>query len=166
MAADGDVEHVEIEMELEDPRIARSPREPTSLERTLHEVTHFPLRTSEGCRPRLAGGGRRCPVHRNGLYARVRAWHQVLGGRSCRVAMLVVKGFVHKFIWLYPVEGKGVTMAECLPGMVRVDVATCGMDNSMIIVKMDQELAIKEPQEETARQRRQAGALGTIREKS
>ena len=49
MAADGDVEHTEIEMELEDqavaPRIARSPNEPASLERTFHEVTHLPLRT-------------------------------------------------------------------------------------------------------------------------
>ena len=48
MVANGDEEHAEIEMELEDqavaPRIARSPKEPTSLERTLHEVTHLPLR--------------------------------------------------------------------------------------------------------------------------
>ena len=49
MVANGDSEHVDIEVDLEDqavaPRIARSPKEPTSLERTLHEVTHLPLRS-------------------------------------------------------------------------------------------------------------------------
>ena len=78
------------------------------------------------------------------------------------VTMLVMKDFLHQPIWVYPVEGKGVTMAEWLPGMIRADLATCGMDNSMIIVKTDQEPAIKELQEEIARQRRQAGAVGTI----
>ena len=48
------------------------------------------------------------------------------------VTMLVVKDFLHKSICVYPVEGKGVTMAEWLSGMIRADLATCGMDNSMI----------------------------------
>ena len=42
-------EDAEIEVEPEDlaarPRIARSPREPTSQERLIHEVTHIPMRT-------------------------------------------------------------------------------------------------------------------------
>ena len=80
--------------------------------------------------------------------------------------MLVVKGFLHKFIWVYPVEGRGVTMAEWLPGMIRTDLATCGMDHNMIIVKSDQEPIIKELQEGIARQRRQDGAVGTILENS
>ena len=82
------------------------------------------------------------------------------------VTMLVVKDFVHKSIWVYLVEGKGVTMTEWLPGMFRADMAICGMDNSMIIVKTDQEPAIKELQEEIARQRRQEGAVGTVLENS
>ena len=50
--------------------------------------------------------------------------------------------------------------------MMRGDLATYGMDNSMIIVKTDQEPAIKDLQEETARQRRQAGDAGMILENS
>ena len=45
-------------------------------------------------------------------------------------------------------------MAEWLPGMIRADMSTCGMDNIMITVKTDQEPAIEELQEEIARQRR------------
>ena len=49
MAADGDVEHADIQVDLKDQAvastIARSPKEPTSLEMALHEVTHLPLRT-------------------------------------------------------------------------------------------------------------------------
>ena len=82
------------------------------------------------------------------------------------VKMLVVKDFLHKSVWVYPVEGKGATMAEWLPGMIRADMSTCGIDNSMIIVKTDQEPAIEDLQEEIARQRRQAGAIGTILENS
>ena len=66
------------------------------------------------------------------------------------ITMLVVKDFLHKSVWVYPVEGEGVTMVEWLSGMIRADMSTCGMDNSMIIVKTDQEPAIKELQEEIA----------------
>ena len=77
------------------------------------------------------------------------------------VTVLVVTDFLHKFVCVYPIKGKGATMAEWLPGMIRADMSTCGMDNSMIIVKTGQEPAIKELQEAIARQRRQAGATGT-----
>ena len=80
--------------------------------------------------------------------------------------MLVVKDFLHKSGWVFPVEGKGVTMAERLPGMIRADMSTCGMDSSIMIVKTDQEPAIKELQQEIARQRRQAGSVGTFLENS
>ena len=82
------------------------------------------------------------------------------------ITMLVVKDFLHKSVWVYPVEGKGVTMAEWLPGMIRADMSKCGMDNSMLIVMSDQEPAVKEFQEEIACQRRQGGAVGTILENS
>ena len=60
------------------------------------------------------------------------------------ITMLVLKDCWHKSIWVYPVEGKGVTRAEWLPGMIRTDLGTCGLDNCMLIVKSDQEPAIKE----------------------
>ena len=82
------------------------------------------------------------------------------------VTMLMVKDFLHKSIWVYPVEGKRVRMAEWLSGMFRTDMATCGMYNSMIIVKSEQEQAIKELPEQIARQRRQDGAVATILENS
>ena len=85
MAAGGDVEHAEIEMELEyqavAPRIARSQKEPTSRERTLNEVMHLPFRNGsishngpfEIRQARRVGGGRRRSAHLYGLHARVRA---------------------------------------------------------------------------------------------
>ena len=56
--------------------------------------------------------------------------------------------------------------AELLPSMIKTDLGTCGLDNSMLLVKSDQEPAIKELQEEIARQRRQEDAVGTILENS
>ena len=87
-------------------------------------------------------------------------------GETEVLTMLVVKDAWHKSIWAYPVEGKGVTAAEWLPEMVRKDLSTSGLDNCMLVVKADQEPAIRELQEELARQRRASGAVGTIIENS
>ena len=43
--AAGDAEGQLGEQEAQVPRVARSPREPTSLERQLHEITHIPMRS-------------------------------------------------------------------------------------------------------------------------
>ena len=67
------------------------------------------------------------------------------------MTMLVMKDFWHKSIWIYPVEGKGVTKADWLAAMIKNDLATCGLDNCMLVVKSDQEPAIRELQEEIAR---------------
>ena len=40
------------------PRVARGPREPTSQERALHEITHIPLRT--WCRHCMWGRSKDC----------------------------------------------------------------------------------------------------------
>ena len=180
--ANGDGEHADIEVDLEDqavaPRIARSPKEPTSLERALHEVTHLPLRS--WCRFCMMGRSKDAyharlaevdDVPRIGMdYMRVseHGVNSTVEGAAgdVGITMLVVKDFMYKSVWVYPVEGKGVTMAEWLPGMIRADMSMCGMDNSMLIVKSDQEPAIKELQEEIARQRRQGGSVGTILENS
>ena len=162
------------------PRVARSPREPTSQERALHEITHIPLRT--WCRHCMRGRSKDC------YHARLDGEHDVprIGmdymhiseqgvshkadeieeGETEVLTMLVVKDAWHKSIWAYPVEGKGVTAAEWLPEMVRKDLSTSGLDNCMLVVKSDQEPAIKELQEEIARQRRASGAVGTILENS
>ena len=58
------------------------------------------------------------------------------------------------------------TAAQWLPDMVKADMASCGLDNCMLVVKSDQEPAIKELQEEIARQRRVDGAVGTVIENS
>ena len=42
---DMDDEIQEGDRKTQKPRIARAPREPTSLERAVHEVTHLPIRT-------------------------------------------------------------------------------------------------------------------------
>ena len=162
------------------PRVPKSPREPTSQERALHEITHIPLRT--WCRHCMRGRSK------DVYHARLDCEHDVprIGmdymhiseqgvshkageiekGETEVLTMLVLKDAWHKSIWVYPVEGKGVTAAEWLPSMVRKDMATSGLDNCMLVVKSDQEPAIRELQEEIARQRRAEGAVGTIIENS
>ena len=175
-------EDAEIEAEPEDlaarPRIARSPREPTSQERLVHEVTHIPMRT--WCKHCMKGRSRdsrhvRLPdaqeVPRVGMdYMRVSETGVTSkldeAAGEMGMTMLVMKDFWHKSIWVYPVEGKGVTKADWLAAMIKDDLATCGLDNCMIVVKSDQEPAIRELQEEIARQRRIDGAVGTVTENS
>ena len=82
------------------------------------------------------------------------------------MTVLVVKDFWHKSIWAYPVEGKGLTRASWLPDMVKADFDTCGLNGCMLVVKTDQEPAIKELQEEVSRRRSMDGALGTVLENS
>ena len=95
-----------------------------------HDVTMFGRTPGcEGCRHVVL---ERAQVPEQGINS---AAGEVAG--DVGVTMLVVKDFLHKSIWVYPVEGQGATMAEWLPGMIRADMATCGMDNSMLIVKTD-----------------------------
>ena len=163
------------------PRMARSPREPSAQARLLHEITHIPHRT--WCRHCMRG---RCKdvyharlsaeqdIPRIGMDYMHVSEHgvthkkdEVPDGDAVEVlTMLVVKDAWHKSIWIYPVEGKGVMAAEWLPEMLRKDLATSGLDNCMLVVKSDQEPAIRELQEEIARQRRSEGAVGTIIENS
>ena len=164
------------------PRVARSPREPTSFERELHEVTHIPLRT--WCRhcllgrckdvyhSRLGDGSNDVPrvgmdymhISDHGVTNKI---DEIPENVDETITMLVLKDAWHKSIWVYPVVGKGVTAAQWLPDMVKADMASsCGLDNCMLVVKSDQEPAIKELQEEIARQRRVDGAVGTVIENS
>ena len=41
-------------------------------------------------------------------------------------------------------KAKGTVKAERLPGMIKDDLGTCGLDSCMLVVKSDQEPAIKE----------------------
>ena len=59
-----------------------------------------------------------------------------------KITMLVMKDAWHKSIWVYPVEGKDVSAAGWLPDMVKTDMAACGLDNCMLVVKSDQEPAL------------------------
>ena len=123
IAADGDVEHADVEVDLEDqavaPRIVRSPKEPTSLERTLHEVTHLPLRTR--CRFWMLGRSQDVyhdrlaevdDVPRIGMdYMRVseHGINSTVEGAAgdIDVTMLVVKVFLHNYIWVTLSRAKG-----------------------------------------------------------
>lgn len=163
------------------PRVARSPREPTFLERERHEVTHIPLRT--WCRhcmlgrckdvyhSRLGDGSDDVPrvgmdymhISDHGVTNKI---DEIPENIDETITMLVLKDAWHKSIWVYPVEGKGVTAAQWLPDRVKADMASSGLDNCMLVVKSDQEPAIKELQEEIARQRRVDGAVVTVIENS
>ena len=53
------------------------------------------------------------------------------------MAVLVIKDFKHKSIWVYPVEGKGFAAAEWLLTQVIEDPDTCGLDGCHMVVKSD-----------------------------
>ena len=169
----------EGEVQTSKPRIARSPSEPTSRDRELHEVLHIPLRS--WCKHCMMGRGKDCYHMRldgksEADFPRIGMDYMFLTDRGVTsksedvigecMTLLVVKDFLHKSIWVYPAEGKGVVKSEWISYMLHDDMATCGMDNSMIVVKSDQEPAIKEMQAELAKRRREAGATGTILENS
>ena len=150
--------------QVQQPRIARTPREPTSEERRIHDITHIPMRP--WCRHCMR---RRC---KDTYHVRLKYVEEVprigmdytylseKGVTSSRdeapedptesVTILVLKDFWHKSIWVYPVEGKGLTKSAWLPQMIIEDLKTCGLDSCMLVVKSDQEPAIKEVQEEIA----------------
>ena len=85
--------------------------------------------------------------------------------RNC-ITVLVIKDFLHKSIWAYPVEGKGVAAAEWLVAQVIEDLDTCGLDGCHMVCKSDQEPSIAEVQKEIAEWRRRAGVGGTALENS
>ena len=160
------------EAQIKAPRIARNPKEPTSRERELHEVLHLPLRS--WCKHCMMGRGKDSYHMRLGdsgdSVPRIGMDYMFLTERGITtkadevtgecMTLLVLKDFFHKSIWVYPVEGKGVAKSEWVSGMIQTDMATCGMDNSMIVVKTDQEPAIREVQRELAIKRRASGSTG------
>ena len=173
VAVDAEVDGQEAQV----PRVARSPREPTSLERQLHEVTHLPYRSwcrhcakargKDTYHRRIAGEQEVPRVGMDYMYMSERGVISKPDEPGMfYITMLVVKDFWNKSVWAYPVEGKGVEKAAWLPDMLIKDFNTCGLDGCMLVVKTDQEPAIRELQEEISRRRRQAGAVGTIIENS
>ena len=163
--------------EVQEPRIARSPREPTSAERQLHEVTHIPYRSwcrhcarvrgKDTYHMRIAGEQEVPRVGMDYMYMSERGVTSKPEDPSVAyITLLVVKDFWHKSVWTYPVEGKGVAKAAWLPDMLIKDFNTCGLDGCMLVLKSDQEPAIRELQEEIARRRRQTGSVGTVIENS
>ena len=59
------------------------------------------------------------------------------------MALLVLKDVWHNLIWVYSVEGKGVTESEWVSFMIQADMGTCGLHSSTMFAKTDQEPAIK-----------------------
>ena len=167
------------------PKVLRTPSQPTKAETDMHRLIHVPFRA--WCRECVLGRGRD-RYHKRivgsddvariamdymflteyGFYKSQTEADDVIdkeGGqiRTC-ITVLVIKDFLHKSIWAYPVEGKGVAAAEWLIAQVIEDLDTCGLDGCHMVVKSDQEPAIIEVQKEIAELRRRAGTGGTARE--
>ena len=165
-------------------RVARDPGQPTARDRELHNVTHIPPRS--WCDACMQGRGKDRYHKRRGDSEEVprvgmdyafitergvthkrdeaEAAASASGGQC--VTVLVMKDFLNKSVWAYPVEGKGTEKADWLTEQIREDLATIGMDNCVLVIKTDQEPAIKEVQEELAERRRATGARGTVTEHS
>ena len=169
------------------PKILSSPTQPTRAELDAHRLIHVPFRA--WCRECVLGRGRD-RYHKRIVdsddVARIAMDYMFLteygffynqadaeasmakSGSAVRhcITVLVIKGFKHKSIWAYPVEGKGVSAAEWLISQVIEDLDTCGLDGCHMVVKSDQEPAIVEVQKEIAEVRRRVGTGGTAIENS
>ena len=173
--------------EVRAPKVLASPAQPSKTETDIHRLIHVPFRA--WCRECVLGRGRD-RYHRRIVgsddVARIAMDYMFLteygffnsqvdadeainkAEGQCRICItvLVIKDFLHKSIWAYPVEGKGVAAAEWLVAQVIEDLDTCGLDGCHMVVKSDQEPSIIEVQKEIAEWRRRAGTGGTALENS
>ena len=86
----------------------------------------------------------------------------------CRTisTILVLKDYVFGSVWAYPVAGQGFAAAPNVIDHVLGDLAACGLDKARLISKNDQEVAIRELQDELSRRRREVDGPGTAEENS
>ena len=148
------------------PRVARTPREPTSEERRLHEITHIPMRP--WCRHCMRGRSKdtyhtKLPgveeVPRIGMDYMFLSEKGVTSKRDEAPEDPREHHHVDHQGLLAQVDlglsrgGERLEQVGMAPSMVTADLATCGLDSCMLVVKSDQEPAIKEVMDEIARRR-------------
>ena len=184
-AADAEAE---VSFEARVPKVARSPGEPTAAERKRHNVTHCPYRS--WCRACVLGRGKdrhhRRVDRRADTVPRVAMDYMFLtsygfttsgaaaeemirrANGTCRTVLtvLVLKDCMHGSIWAYPVRGKGLEASPEVIDHILGDLDACGFDNARLIIKNDQEVAIKEVQAELRRRRSALQEAGTAVEHS
>ena len=79
---------------------------------------------------------------------------------------LVVKDFKDGSVWAYAVDAKGACGDEWVIRQLLRDIDDCGVNLDGLVIKCDQENAIKDVQEEFIRRRKDDMNLGSVREHS
>ena len=164
------------------PKVARDPMQPTANQRALHDVLHIPFR--EWCAECVQGRGKdryHLRIADESGVPRVAMDYMFISERGITtnsstadewskngecIAVLVLKSFLHKSVWAYLVEAKGVLKSDWLVKQIVCDLDTCGFQKCTIIVKTDQESSIIDVQNGIAAQRKDDGADGTVIENS
>ena len=149
------------------PKVLRDPGTPTQQQKAEHETTHLPFRS--WCEHCVRGSGRDAQsrtVKGDAAHSDVPRVHldycffTELSGKDERTTLttLVMKESECKSLWAYPVMSKGASNEPWVVKQILHDIDTIGLSQERIIIKNDQEPAIKDLKAELARQRNAATA--------
>ena len=181
-AQGGSGEDTEESQEVQVPKVATDPCQPTARARALHDLLHMPFRT--WCYDCLQGQGKdryHLRIQDESGVPRIAIDYMFLIERGVTrqaseadtwskdgecVTVLILKDFRFKSIWAYPVEHKGTLKTEWVVDAIIGDLVTCGLGNCRIVTKSDQEASIVNVQNEIVKARLKAGAGATALENS
>ena len=181
-AQNGSEEDARSDVEVQKPKVAPDPGQPTARERALHDLLHMPFRT--WCYDCLQGQGKdryHLRLEEEDGVARIAMDYMFLTERGVTrnsaeadewakggecVTVLVMKDFRFKSIWAYPVEHKGTLQTDWVVKAIIEDLDTCGLGSCRVVTKTDQEAAIVNVQNEIVKLRLKSGADGTALENS
>ena len=163
----------ECEDEGEKPKVLRDPGLPSKRQREEHDVTHIPYRS--WCSHCVRGSGRdaqsrqikgeinQTDVPRLHLDYCFFTEDSKLEDSRTSLTALVMKESECKSVWAYPVMHKGAANEPWVVKQILHDIDTIGLSKERIIMKNDQEPAIKDLRAEVARQRNAATAADESR---
>ena len=153
------------------PRVLRDPGLPTQKQREEHDATHLPYRS--WCSHCVRGSGRDTPsrkikgemaqsevprIHLDYCFFTENGKNEQGEEERTSLTTLVMKESECKSLWAYPVMHKGASNEPWVVKQILYDLDTIGLKDERIIVKNDQEPAIKDLKAELARQRGSATA--------
>ena len=147
----------------ESPKVARTPKKPTSKEVEEHELTHCPYRAwcdacvrgqaKDDSHPTVKGEMAESTVVRvmldycffqEGITSKQNDHEESTKARTSMTVLVMLETLCHS-IWGYAVESKGAS-EEWVVEQIVEDLETVGVSGERIIVKADQENAITDVQ--------------------
>ena len=155
----------------ERPKVLRDPGMPSKKDREEHEATHLPFRP--WCEHCVRGSGRNSQsrsikgdaahsdiarVHLDYCFFTENSKNDKGEEEKTSLTTLVMKESECKSLWAYPVMSKGAANEPWVVKLILHDLDTIGLSRERIIIKNDQEPAIKDLKAELARQRKAATA--------